>query len=110
MAHPKSQTPIHVDNSTAVGIANNTIKRQRSRAMEMRYFWLLDQEAQKYFKFVYQPGQENMGDYPTKHHTGPIHMHVRPYYLHLHNLPKTLPPHAMKTSVQQVCAETLGDP
>jgi hypothetical protein len=28
---------------------NNTIKRQRSRAMEMRYFWLLDAEAQRLF-------------------------------------------------------------
>ena len=43
MGHPQPPTPVHVDNSTAVGIVNNTIKRQRSRAMEMRYFWLLDQ-------------------------------------------------------------------
>ena len=41
MGHPQPATPIHVDNSTAVGIVNNTIKRQRSRAMNMRYFWLL---------------------------------------------------------------------
>ena len=40
--HPQPQTPVHVDNNTCVGIVNNTIKRQRSRAMEMRYFWLLD--------------------------------------------------------------------
>ena len=35
MGHPQPQTPVHVDNTTCVGIANNTIKRQRSRAMEM---------------------------------------------------------------------------
>ena len=75
----------------------------------MRYFWLLDQEAQKYFKFVYQPGQENMGDCPTKHHTGPSHVHMRPYYLHLHNSPKVLP-RAMKPSARQGCVKTLGDP
>jgi hypothetical protein len=28
MGHPQPPTPIHCDNSTAVGIANNTIKRQ----------------------------------------------------------------------------------
>ena len=43
MGHPQPPTPMHTDNSTCVGIVNNTIMRQRSRAMEMRYFWLLDQ-------------------------------------------------------------------
>jgi hypothetical protein len=38
MGHPQPPTPIHCDNSTAVGIANNTIKRQQSRLMEMHFF------------------------------------------------------------------------
>ena len=40
MGHPQPNTPVHCDNATAVGIGNNTIKRQRSRSMEMRYFWV----------------------------------------------------------------------
>ena len=28
MGHPQPQTPVHVDNTTCVGIVNNTIKRQ----------------------------------------------------------------------------------
>ncbi len=44
--HPQPPTPIHIDNTTTVGTVNNMIKRQRSRAMEMRYFWLLDGETQ----------------------------------------------------------------
>ena len=63
LGHPQPPTPIHCDNTTAVGIVNNTIKRQRSRSMEMRYFWLLDEETQKYFEFLYHPGLENLGDY-----------------------------------------------
>jgi hypothetical protein len=51
LGHPQPPTPIHVDNTTTVGIVNNTIKRQWSRAMEMRYFWLLDGEVQKLFRF-----------------------------------------------------------
>ncbi len=39
LGHPQPPTPIHIDNTTKVGIVNNTIKRQRSQAMEMRYFW-----------------------------------------------------------------------
>ncbi len=30
MGHPQPKTPVHCNNATAVGIANNTIKRQRS--------------------------------------------------------------------------------
>ena len=77
--------------------------------MEMHYFWLLDGEAQKYFKFHYQPGQENLGDYPSKHHTADIHQHVRPYYVHNDKSPVLLP-RALKPSIRRGCAEILGDP
>jgi hypothetical protein len=60
LGHPQPLTPIHINNTTTAGIVNNTIKRQQSRAMEMRYFWVLDGKTQKYFKFYYQPGQENL--------------------------------------------------
>ena len=107
--HPQPPTPVHVDNTTAVGIVNNTIKRQRSRAMEMRYFWLLDQRNNRYFKVYYQPGAENMGDYPSKAHSGAIHTHVRPYYLHMGNSPRTLL-RAHKPSSRRGCVELLGSP
>ena len=100
---------MHIDNTTAVGIVNNTIKRQRSRAMEMRYFWLLDQETQLYFKFYYHPGQESLADYPSKAHTGAIHTHVRPYYIHMNNSPRYLI-RAAKPSSRRGCTEILGDP
>lgn len=35
LVHPYPPTPIHTDNTTTVGIVNNTIKRQRSRAIKM---------------------------------------------------------------------------
>ena len=90
MGHPHPPTPIHIDNSTCVGIVNGTIKHQRLRAMENICFWLLDQEAQKYFKFFHHPGAENMGDYPSKAHTGPIHEHVRPWVIQMKNSPTEL--------------------
>ncbi len=49
LGHPQPPTPIHIDNITTVGIVYNTIKQQRPQAMEMRYFWLLDGEAQQLF-------------------------------------------------------------
>ena len=77
--------------------------------MEMHYFWLLNGKTQKYFKLHYQPGQENMGDYPSKHHTANIHQHVRPYYVHTNSSP-TILPRALKPSIWQGCAVILGDP
>ena len=53
LGHPQPQIPVHIDNSTAVGIVNSTIKQQLSRLMEMCYFWLLNQETQKMFQFSY---------------------------------------------------------
>jgi hypothetical protein len=35
LGHSQPPTPIHIDNSTTVGIVNNTIKRQKSQSMEM---------------------------------------------------------------------------
>jgi hypothetical protein len=98
LGHPHSPTLIHIDNTTTVGIVNNTIKQQCSRAMEMRYFWLLNGNTRKYFKFFYQPGQENLGNYPSKHHTADIHQHVQPYYVHTDKSP-TILPQALKPSI-----------
>jgi len=90
LGHLQPPTPIHVNNTTAVGIVNNTIKRERSGSMEMRYFWLLDQEAQKYMDVRHHPGREHMGDYPSKHHIWKGHLDVWPYYIHMPNSPTHL--------------------
>ena len=107
LGHPQPPTPIHVDNTTTVGMLNSTIKRQRSRAMEMRYFWHLDQNNNKHFKVYYKLGAENIGDHPSKAHARAIHTHVRPYYLHTNISPRTLL-RAHKPSSRQGCVETLG--
>jgi hypothetical protein len=109
LGHPQPQTPIQIDNTTTIGTVNNTIKHQRSRAMEMHYFWLLGGKTQKFFKFHYQPGQENMGNYPSKHHSAYIHQHICRYYVHTNSSPAILP-RALKPSIWLGCAVILGDP
>eukprot|EP00804_Cyclotella_cryptica_P004376 CCRYP_006792-RA/>CCRYP_006792-RA protein AED:0.32 eAED:0.32 QI:0/0/0/1/0/0/2/0/518 len=91
LGHPQPPTPIHCDNSTAAGIANSTVKRQRSRSMEMRYFWIADQVARHQFSIHWHPGLENMGDYYTKHHPASHHQRVCPYYLFEPHSPWELP-------------------
>ena len=50
-----------------------------------------------------------MGDYPSKAHTGAIHTHVRPHYLHTENSPRILV-RAHKPSSRRGCVKTLGSP
>ena len=42
MQWPQPPTPITVDNSTAVGLAQDTIKANKSRAMNMHLHWIQD--------------------------------------------------------------------
>jgi hypothetical protein len=55
LGHPQPPTPIHIGNTTAVGIVNSTIKQQCSRTMEMRYFWLLDGKNSNISSFIISP-------------------------------------------------------
>jgi hypothetical protein len=49
MDHPQPATPVAVDNTTAVGIANDTVKQSRSRAIDMRFYWVRDRINQGQF-------------------------------------------------------------
>jgi hypothetical protein len=42
MGHPHQQppTPLQYDNTTATGYSNDTIKQRRTRAMNMRFYWV----------------------------------------------------------------------
>ncbi len=94
--------------ATAVGISNNTVKQQQSRAMGMRYFWTSEIEAQDIYSFKWYPGQENLPAYQSKHHPGVHHIAVEPYYLHEVNSPLVLP-RASRPSTLNGCVRTLKD-
>jgi hypothetical protein len=67
MGHTQPPTPVNCDNSTAVGIANQTIKQRRSKAIDMRYYWLQDRECHEQFNIEWAAGANNKADYFTKH-------------------------------------------
>ena len=91
MGLPQPNTPVHCNNATALGIANNTIKRQCWRSMEMRFFWVGDKIAQEMYDLQWHPWQENLADYQSKHHIRSHHAAVRPWYLHMENPPGYYP-------------------
>ena len=106
LGHKQPPTPVHCDNKTATGIANDTVKKQRSRSMEMRFFWVTDQVKNGTYNIQWHPGQENLADYFTKHFDGKHHQEVRPWYLHMHNSPRVLP-RAVAPSTLRGCVGTL---
>jgi hypothetical protein len=85
LGHIQPPTPIRIDNSTAFGILNETIKQKRSKVMGMRYHWLTDRVRQKQFDIYWRPGRENLGDYHTKHHSAQRHKDMRGLILHQAN-------------------------
>jgi hypothetical protein len=83
MGHPQNgPTTIITDNSTANGFANATMKIKRSKAMDMRFYWIRDRVKQGQFKVLWQRGSTNMADYFTKHHPPSHHATMRKIYLH----------------------------
>jgi hypothetical protein len=80
---PQPPTPIATDNSTAVGIANDTVKQKRSKAIDMRYYWIRDRVRQGQFHIFWRKGKLNKADYHSKHFPPSHHIVMRPSYLHV---------------------------
>jgi hypothetical protein len=81
MGHKQPQTPMQTNNTTALGVVNNNIQPRRTKAMDMRFHWLRDREAQRQFRFFWRPGPTNRADYWTKHHCAAHHIEKRPEIL-----------------------------
>jgi hypothetical protein len=66
LGYPQPATRIYADNSAAVGIANDTVKLRRSKAIDMRYHWIRDRVRQKVFQVIWAAGRDNDADFFTK--------------------------------------------
>lgn len=88
LGHPQPATPIRTDNACAMGILNDNVKQKRSKAIDMRFYWLQDRVAQQQFNVYWKPGTTNLADYVSKHHSPAHHCLQRPKYLYV---PSTVP-------------------
>jgi hypothetical protein len=82
LGHPQPATPIQTDNEVAEGIINDKVKQRRSKAIDMRFYWVRDRVRQGQFRIHWKSGKENLADYFTKHHSPAHHRQVRSTYLH----------------------------
>jgi hypothetical protein len=81
LGYPQPPTPMQTDNVTAAGIANSTVKQRRSKAVDMRFYWIRDRVRQGQFLIHWKPGTDNYADYFTKHHPTSHHRRIRSQYL-----------------------------
>ena len=56
LGHPQPPTPIEVDNQTALGLLQNTMKQKHSKAIDMGFHWIKDRVAQQQFIVHWSPG------------------------------------------------------
>ena len=81
LGYPQGRTTIFSDNACAVGIANNTVKIRKSKAIDMRYHWIRDRTKQGHFKIVWARGKTNLADLLTKSHPSKHHIDMRDKYV-----------------------------
>jgi hypothetical protein len=82
LGHEQPATPIQTDNQVADDIINDRVKQRRSKAIDMRFYWVRDRVRQGQFRIHWRPGAENLADYFTKHHPTAHHRRMRSTYLH----------------------------
>ena len=98
LGYPQQATTIVCDNSCAVGVANDTVKQKRSKAIDMRYHWIRDQVRQGKMIITWEEGAANLADYLTKAH--PVHHYVTMRNTYVHTpTPLTIKPCARATRI-----------
>jgi hypothetical protein len=87
LGHNQPPTPMETDNTTATGYSNGTIKQKRTKAMDMRFYWIKDRVKKDQFKIYWGTGFQNLADYFTKHHSPAHHERIRNIYIHADERP-----------------------
>jgi hypothetical protein len=96
MGHDQAATPIQTDNACAAGIANETVKQRRSKAIDIK---------QGQFIIHWSKGTDNLADYFTKHHSPAHHKHICSNYLF--EMHKPAPAELHKSVQQHFCTRVL---
>jgi hypothetical protein len=87
LGHKQAPTPMETDNTTATGYSNGTIKQKRTKAMDMRFYWIKDRVKQGQFNVYWGPCFQDLADYFTKHHSPAHHKRMRKIYIHADERP-----------------------
>jgi hypothetical protein len=106
LGHKQPPTHMETDNTTARGYSNGTIKQKRTKAMDMRFYWIKERVKQGQFNVNWGRGFQNMADYFTKHHSLAHHKRIRDVYIHANERP--INRKGIRDSALRGCANTSG--
>jgi hypothetical protein len=106
VGHPQPPTPMETDNTTATGYSKRTIKQKRTKAMDMRFYWIKDRVKQGQYNVYWGPGYQDLADYFTKHHSPAHHKEMREIYIHADERP--LNRKGIRDSTLRGCVNTSG--
>ncbi len=84
MGHKQPPTPLQTNNSMAEAVINGKVQSKQTKAMDMQFNWLQDQECQQQFRIYWRPGKLNYADYWTKHQAAPHHQNMCKEFLTPH--------------------------
>ena len=83
MGHAQPATPLHTDNCTAHGFLNETTKQKRTKAIDLRFWWLAHRARLNHFSIHWSPGSTNLADYFSKHHSRAHHVKMRKNFFYI---------------------------
>eukprot|EP00957_Ditylum_brightwellii_P138474 10555006-Ditylum_brightwellii.AAC.2 len=82
MGHPQPATRVATDNSTAEGIMNANVQQKRSKAINMRFYWMQNRIWQGQFYMYWESGTNILANYLSKHHLPAYHRKIQSKYIH----------------------------
>ena len=81
IGHQKPPTPVATDNTSANSMFNGMAKQKRTRAIDMRIYWVRDRIQKNHFHIFWEERKKNLADYVKKHHLIRHHKEMRPRYV-----------------------------
>ena len=79
--HQKPPSPVVTDSATSDGFVNDNIRQIKSRAIDMRLYWVRDKVRQGHYLVYWARGKYNLADYFTKNHPTKHYHAIRGTYL-----------------------------
>jgi hypothetical protein len=93
-------------NAKEGAVLGTTLEEKRTKAMDMRFYWIKDRVKQGQFNVYWGPGFQNFADYFTKHHSPANHKRIRDIYIHADKRP--INRKGIRDSALRGCVNTSG--
>ena len=63
IGHQKPPTPVATDNTSANSMFNGMAKQKRTRAIDMRIYWVRDRIQKNHFHIFWEEGKKNPAEF-----------------------------------------------